>query len=114
MTSERDQVRGSVVEKDSADAELQAAIGNAHQLQHSLDKEKETNRHREAKYDKWISAVPYIIAALAVIFGFAVFFLSMYFSSHAPEQGEFWAKQGERGIGVATAALAYIFGKASN
>lgn len=114
MASERDEVRGSVVEKESADPDLQAAMTDAHHLQHNLDRDKETNRHKEAKYDKWIGAVPYAIAALAVVFGFVIFFVSMYAASDQIAQADFWAKQGERGIGVATAALAYIFGKASN
>lgn len=114
MASERDEVRESVVEKESADPDLQAAIAKGAQLQHSLDADKENNRHKEAKYDKWIQAVPYVIAAFAVVLGFAIFFVSMYVASNQIDQAEFWAKQGERGIGVATAALAYIFGKASN
>lgn len=114
MASERDEVRGSVVEKEAADVDLQTTIENAHNLQNSLDRDKETNRHKEAKYDKWIGALPYCIASLAVLLGFGIFFVSMYAASYQVEQADFWAKQGERGIGVATAALAYIFGKASN
>ena len=114
MASERDEVRGSITERDAADPALQATLSKAHQLQHALDKDKETNRHKEAKYDKYIGAVPYAIAALAVVLGFGIFFASMYAASRETAQADFWAKQGERGIGVATAALAYIFGKASN
>lgn len=107
----RDAVRHATQDREGDDPDLKRNLQAAVQLQHQLDEQKETHRHREARYDKLIELAPVIIAAVVVVLGFGVFIGAMYAASRQQAQSEFWAKQGERGISTAVAALAYIFGK---
>lgn len=114
MASERDEVRESVADKEHSDGDLQNTLSNAQQLQHTLDRDKEANRHKEAKIDKVIGAAPVVVAGIVVVLGFIAFFASMVAESWYAQQAEFWAKQGERGLGVIGVALGYIFGKGTS
>jgi hypothetical protein len=111
MVSERDEARGSIVAEEPIERNAGEAIKDARQLEHELEQSKESNRHTEVKLDKRTEFAPLAIASAVVLLGFIVFFCAMVAASWYGNHAEFWAKQGERGIGVATAALAYIFGK---
>lgn len=111
--TERDAARGSVEGKKQVDPELKRELDEAVRLAHQLDDKKETHRHREVGFDKLIELAPVIIACIVVLLGFGVFIGAMVAASWYGNHAEFWAKQGERGIGTAIAALAYIFGKST-
>jgi hypothetical protein len=111
--TERDAARGSVEGKKQVDPELKRELDEAVRLAHQLDDKKETHRHREVGFDKLIELAPVIIAAIVVLLGFGVFIGAMVAASWYGSHADFWAKQGERGIGTAIAALAYIFGKST-
>jgi len=113
IITDRDAARHATAGKEGADPELTRNFGQAVHLQHQLDDKKETNRYKEVRYDKLIELSPVIIAAFVVILGFAVFIGCMFAALGHETQAEYWAKQGERGIGTAVAALAYIFGKST-
>lgn len=111
VATARDAARSATHDRDGDDPDLKRNLQAAVELQHQLDDKKETHRHREARFDKLIELAPVIIAAIVVVLGFAVFIGAMFEASWQAKQAEFWAKQGERGISTAVAALAYIFGK---
>jgi hypothetical protein len=109
----RDQARADTPAPQPNDADVTAELAQATKLQHDLDSTKEANRHAAVVFDKKIELAPVGIAAAVVLLGFVAFFAAMIAASWYGDHAEFWAKQGERGIGIATAALAYIFGKGS-
>jgi hypothetical protein len=111
--TDRDIARADTPSPQPTDADVAAEISQGVRLQHDLDKKKEDNRHAEVRLDKRIEMAPVTIAAAVVALGFIAFFAAMVAASWYGQHAEFWAKQGERGIGIATAALAYIFGKGS-
>jgi len=54
---------------------------------------------------------PVIIAAVVVLLGMVAFFCCLVAESRYAANAQFWAQQGERGLGLSGAALGYIFGK---
>lgn len=121
MASERDEAKSEIVRRDDSDAELETTLRSASHYQLEITKEK--NRHEEAKRDKDLGffgrvlggekTAPSVIAMFVVFIGFAVAIGSLVAAGYQPDSSEFWSKQAERGLGVASAALAYIFGKGS-
>lgn len=122
MASDREQAKGEIVRRDENDAELDNALGAASRLQ--LELNKENNRHEEAKRDKELGffgrliggekTAPVVVAMIVVLIGFGLAVGCLIMAGNQPSSAEFWAKQAERGIGVGSAALAYIFGKGAS
>lgn len=122
MASERDQAKSDIVRRDSSDAELETTLGAANQYQ--LEITKEQNRHEEAKRDKELGffgrmlggekTAPTVVAMFVVFIGFGVAIGALIAAGLNAAQADFWSKQSERGFGVGSAALAYIFGKSSS
>lgn len=122
MASDRDQAKSDITRRDESDAELESTLGSANRLQLELNKEQ--NRHEEAKRDKDLGffgkliggekTAPIVVAMLVVMIGFSLAIGCLVMAGVQSDASEFWSKQAERGIGVGTAALAYIFGKGSN
>lgn len=121
MASEREDAKRAIMERGEADPELDQLLSGAHRLQ--LDLAKETNRHNETMRAKELgvfgklvggeTTAPFTVALLVVVLGFAGAAACWVAAWNAPTSAEFWAKQAERGIAVATAALAFIFGRGS-
>jgi hypothetical protein len=121
MASERDAARGNIADQEQADPDLNRKLTAGHELQIAID--REANRSKEALAALnvgWFGKVfgnsdhaPTVVAAVVVVFGFVAFFCCLIAASWYQANPDFWAKQGERGIGIATAALAYIFGRGS-
>jgi hypothetical protein len=117
----RADAKGAIIQRDRDDPELDAVLSSAHQLQ--LHLAKETNRHDEAMrraelglFGRIIggeATAPFVVAAIAVFAGFLAAGGSWFMAAWEPNQAEFWAKQAERGISVASAAIAFIFGRGS-
>ncbi|MBZ6382603.1 hypothetical protein [Sphingomonas sanguinis] len=122
MASDRDEAKSHIIRRDARDAELDTTLGAANQYQ--LEITREQNRHEEAKRDKELGVfgkllggektAPVVVAMIVVLIGFFVAIGSLIVAICQPENAEFWSKQAERGFGVGSAALAYIFGKGSN
>lgn len=115
MALNRKQAKDAIKEKQPDDPELDAAIGEAQRLQ--LDLVKENNRHRE-KMAGWLGIVfggeasaPFHIALVFAVVCLLGFGFCLYMASKGAAQAEFWAKQAERALAAASAALAYIFGR---
>lgn len=121
MESDREKAKSAIVAREKDDPELGAALHEGKNLQ--LEILKETNRHDEAMRGHELgffgrilggeSTAPTVIAALVVLLGFVTFVACLYAASQYPDHADFWAKQGERGLGVGAAALAYLFGRGS-
>lgn len=119
MASDRQTAKGAVVEKQTVDAELDAALAKA--ARHQLDLKKEENRHKEVINRQNLGIVgnlfgdgkslPTTAALLTVIFGFLTA-IGLYLAAFSrPESAELWTSNAERALSVAIAALAYVFGK---
>lgn len=57
---------------------------------------------------------PTVVAMFVVLIGFGVAIGALVAAGYDPAHADFWSKQAERGFGVGSAALAYIFGKGSS
>lgn len=121
MASEREKAKSAITVREQDDPELGAALHEGQNYQ--LEMIRENNRHSEAMRGHDLgffgrilggeNTAPTVIAALVVLLGFATFVACLFAASQYSDQAEFWAKQGERGLGVGAAALAYLFGKGS-
>jgi hypothetical protein len=117
----REDAKGAIIRREKEDPELDEVISTAHHFQ--LQLAKETNRHNEAMRRAELgffgrilggeATAPFVIATLVVFLGFLVAACSWFMAAWEPSQAEFWAKQAERGITIASAAVAYIFGRGS-
>jgi hypothetical protein len=119
--SNREDAKSAIIHRDENDPELDDVISSAHQLQLHLFKER--NRHNEAMqkielgfFGRIIggeATAPFVVATIVVFLGFLAAGASWFMAAWEPNQAEFWAKQAERGISVASAAVAFIFGRGS-
>lgn len=119
MASEREQAKGAIQGRSKEDPELDSALSDAHTLQLSLT--KENNRHKEqmrgidlGHIGRWIGgekSAPITVALILAFFGVLVAGGCWIAAAQNPESQEFWAKQAERGLAVATGAVAFIFGR---
>lgn len=119
MASDREKAKNAITVREADDPELGAALHEGQNFQ--LEVLRETNRHNEVMRGRELgffgkilggeSTALTVIATFVVILGFATFAACLYVASSDPERAEFWSKQGERGLGVGSAALAYLFGK---
>lgn len=121
MASEREAAKKAITGRESDDPELNVVLTGAHRLQ--IELVKETNRHNEVMRQKDLGAfgrliggeatAPFTVALIVVIFGVLAAVGCWIAAWQVPENAEFWAKQAERGIAVASASLAFIFGRGS-
>jgi hypothetical protein len=117
----REDAKGAIIQRDNDDPELDAVLSSAHHLQLHLI--KETNRHSEAMRKTELgffgriiggeATAPFVVATFVVFLGFLAAASSWFMAAWEPNQAEFWAKQAERGISVASAAVAFIFVRGS-
>lgn len=122
MVSDREEAKSQIVRRDAGDAELDSALSEANRFQ--LELAREQNRHEEAKRDKELGffgrilggekIAPTVVAMAATFIGFSVGIGCLCMAGFQHENAEFWSKQAERGFGLGSAALAYIFGRSSS
>lgn len=118
---DRESAKKSISSKETNDPELDEALRAAKDFQ--LGILKENNRHVEETHKTdlgWFgrafggeTSAPTYVALIAMVVGFAAAGFSLYMAAKVPADGEFWGKQSERMIALASAALAFIFGRGS-
>lgn len=119
MASEREVAKGAITERDDIDPELKEALSQASGFQ--LDVTKENNRHREHQRAQELGLIgkliggeqnaPGAVALFVVLVGYLSAIGCMVAAGIDHDQAAFWSQQVERGFGVGSAALAYLFGK---
>lgn len=122
MASQREEAKRAITVRSGDDPELAGALLSAHNLQ--LEIQRENNRHLEDMRSKelgylgrWIGGkdnAPFAVALGLLICGVLIAVCSLIAAAALPEQQEFWAKQAERGFGLAIASGAFIAGKGSS
>jgi hypothetical protein len=121
MVFERDAAKKAASNQEEDDPEFDAALRAA--KDHQLAIKKEDNRHTETinqqnmgKLGSWVGdgkSVPTVAALSTIVLGFLTaigLFVAMFCD---PGNGGLYSSNAERAIGVAAAALAYLFGKGS-
>lgn len=121
MGSDREAAKKAATNKEDDDPELTAALAAA--KDHQLAIKKEDNRHAEQINQQNMGrlgtlvgdgkSVPTVAALSTIALGFLTaigLYIAMVFD---PENGEMYSTSAERSMGVAAAALAYLFGKGS-
>jgi homoserine acetyltransferase len=121
MASEREQAKSAITARTSEEPELEEKLSQAHALQHRLESDKEAHRHKEAMRAAelgWFGRILGGEATASLTVAFIVVCVGLFtavgclgMAAYAPSTGDFWAKQSERSIAVAMAALSFIFGK---
>lgn len=117
----RTQAKKAVVTRDQADPELSEAISEGKSLQIALKREENSHavkmRDRDlGQLGKYIgdgTHLPTFVAAGVVVIAFLLGFLCLLIAWQAPTSAAFWGARFDQLVGLAGAAMAYIFGAAS-
>lgn len=119
MASDRKAAKGAVVHQDDDDPELDSALDSGAKLQ--LEIKKEDNRHKETMNQQNLGflgnlfgdgkSLPTTAALITVVLSFIISIGLFVAAFNQPENGSMWSQNAERSLGIALAALAYVFGK---
>ena len=107
MELDRGAAKGAIVSRETADPDLDEALGNAHQFQLGLIKEQ--NRHKETMRSSFSrifgsdDSVPSYVAAMCAIFGLLLVVACYIAVYRDNSMSDFWGKQAERILGFVAA-----------
>lgn len=123
MASEREKAKGAIRERKPDDPGLAEKFNEAQTLQHKVALNQEEHRHKEEMRSKelgWVGRIvggeataSLTVAFIVVCFGLVTSAGCLAFAVYFPNTAEFWAKQSERSVALALAALSFIFGKSA-
>jgi hypothetical protein len=123
MVFDREKAKKAITRSTPNDPELDEKFSEAEELRHKLALSQEEHRHKETMRVTELGLVGRIVggesnaaltaAFLVVVVGLGSATGCLIAAYHLPTAADFWAKQSERSVALALAALSFIFGKSA-